>query len=429
MLAHRVRRAGPCLLAAALLALTVATPARADAVTEWNVNATTALGAAPGQTPPVMTIHLAMVHGAVYDAVNSIDGRYEPYLVQIRARRWFSQDAAAATAAYRVLAAVRPDQQASLAVQYAASLAKIPAGPAKDGGVAVGRIAAGAMLAAREDDGRFGPYRFPAPPDETAPWPVGQWRPTPTAFVNDPNAWVKDVRPFLIRDPERYASDGPNPLTSRRYAREFNEVKTLGSATSSTRTADQTDAARFWAEGPIIWTRVARDLSARARLTPAGNARLFAKLYLTDSLISAWADKARWLFWRPITAIHEAGRDGNPATIADTGWLPLINNPPYPDHPSGLVAAGGALAGALAGFFGTDDIAFTAMSTNSNTSRSYDSFSQAVQEIVDARVWSGIHFRTADEDAAVIARRIARFAERRYFRPQHDSHGDHDWED
>jgi hypothetical protein len=431
MLAHRVRRAGLCLFAAALLALTVAAPARADAVMDWNVIATTTLGAAPAQAPTVAMIHLAMVHGAVYDAVNSIDGGYEPYLVGIRARRWYSEDAAAATAAYRVLAAVRPDQQTTLAGLYMASLDRIAAGRAKDGGVAVGRIAAAAMLAAREDDGRFGAYRFPAPPNETAPWPVGQWRPTLPMFVNDPNAWVKDVRPFLIRDPARYATGGPNRLTSRRYAREFEEVKTVGSATSTTRTADETDASRFWAEGPIIWTRVARDLSTRAHLTQAGNARLFAKLYTTaaDALISAWTDKARWLFWRPITAIREADRDGNPATIADTGWLPLINTPPYPDHPSGLASASGALAGAMTGFFGTDDISFTVMSTNSNTSRSFDSFSQAVQEVVDARVWSGLHFRTADEDAAELGGRIARFAERQYFRPQHGSHGDDDWED
>src|SRR4051794_18247032 len=126
MLAHPARRVGLCLLATAFLALVVAPPARADAVTDWNVNATNALAAPPGQTPPVMTIHLAMVHGAVYDAVNSIDGRYEPYLVQIRARGWYSQDASAATAAYRVLAAVRPELQPSLATLYAASLAKIP---------------------------------------------------------------------------------------------------------------------------------------------------------------------------------------------------------------------------------------------------------------------------------------------------------------
>src|SRR3954470_8553763 len=144
MLAHPARRVGLCLLATAFLALVVAPPARADAVTDWNVNATNALAAPPGQTPPVMTIHLAMVHGAVYDAVNSIDGRYEPYLVQIRARRWYSEDAAAATAAYRVLAGVLPDQQASLGALYTTSLAGIPAGRAKEGGIAVGEVAAAA---------------------------------------------------------------------------------------------------------------------------------------------------------------------------------------------------------------------------------------------------------------------------------------------
>jgi hypothetical protein len=426
MSAHPARRAGLCLLAAALLVLTGAARARADAVTEWNVNATDALITTAGQAPPVAIIHLAMVHGAVYDAVNSIDGRYEPYLVRIRARRWYSEDAAAATAAYRVLAAVLPAQQPSLAALYAASLAKIPAGRARDGGIAVGRIAAGAMLAAREDDGRFGPYRFPVP---ATPAP-GRWRPTLPSFVNDPNAWVKDVRPFLSSDPARYGTDGPYPLTSRRYARDFNEVKLVGSATSTVRTADQTDAARFWSGGPFPWTLLARQLSDEALLTPAENARMFAKLYLTasDSLISCWTDKARWLFWRPITAIREADSDGNPATAADPAWLPLINNPPYPEHPSGLTCAGGAMAGALAGFFGTDDIAFTVRSPASGSERSYDSFSEAVQEIVDARVWSGVHFRKGDEDAAVIARRIARFAERHFFRPEHRhwsrGHGD-----
>lgn len=412
MHASRARCLGLTLAAAALVALSSSASARADAVTDWNVHAVNALVGTAGQSPTVSTAHLAMVHGAAHDAVNSIEGRYEPYLVEVRARDWYSKDAAAATAAYRVLASLLPPQQPALGAHYDASLAAIPDGRAKDGGVAVGEIAAAAMLAARQDDGRFpaNPYRFPAPATPQDPWPAGQWRPVLPGFGNDPAAWIKDVEPFLIRDPARFGTDGPHPLTSKRYAREFEEVKSLGSLTSTTRTTDQTDMARFWAEGPQIWTRVARQLAADRGLRTAEKARLFALLYLTgaDSLISAWDDKARWLFWRPLTAIREADRDGNPATDADAGWLPLINNPPYTDHPSGLSSISAAMGETLTAVFG-NRVRFSATSASSNTTRSYRSFADAVDEVVDARVYSGIHFRLADEDGAALGRKVARY--------------------
>ncbi len=414
MLALRARSLGLCLAAAALIALTASASARADAVTDWNVNAVNALVGTAGQSPTVSTVHLAMVHAAVYDAVNSIDERYEPYLVEVRARDWYSKDAAAATAAYRVLLGIVPAQEPALTQLYNASLASIPTGGAKDGGIRVGKVAAAAMLADREDDGRFGAYRFPAPATQTEPWPVGQWRPVLPAFGNDPAAWIKDVRPFLIRDPD----PGPAPysLTSKKYAREFDEVKTVGAVNSATRTADQTDQARFWAEGPQIWTRVARQLSAAHCLRTIENARMFAMLYTTgaDALISVWNGKAQHLFWRPITAIREAGRDDNPATDADTGWLPLINTPPYPDQPSGLSGVSAAMGEALEEVFGKRE-QFFATSNNSNTTRSYRSFDEAVDEVVDARVYSGIHFRKADVDGAEIGHDVARDSLKRYF--------------
>jgi hypothetical protein len=416
MLALRARSLGLCLAAAALIALSASASARADAVTDWNANAVNALVGTAGQSPTVSTVHLAMVHGAVYDAVNSIDERYEPYLVEVRARHWYSADAAAATAAYRVLLGIVPGQQPALAPLYEASLASIPAGRAKEGGIAVGEIAAAAMLAARTGDGRGGGYRFPAPVTSQDPWPVGRWRPVLPAFGNDPAAWIKDVRPFVIDDPARYGTSGPYSLTGEHYARELNEVKAVGSLTSTTRTADQTEQARFWAEGPQPWTRAARRLAIDRGLRSGATARMFAMLYMTaaDALISVWGDKARWLSWRPITAIREAASDGNPDTAADPAWLPLINNPGYPDQPSGLSAVSAAMATSLEAVFG-QRVRFSATSLVSNTTRSYRSFAQAVDEVVDARVYSGIHFRKADEDGAVIGEHVARDALERYF--------------
>lgn len=234
----------------------------------------------------------------------------------------------------------------------------------------------------------------------------------------------------MIRSQSQFRSDGPNALTSRKYAEEFNEVKSLGSLTSATRTADQTDAARFWAGGFAPWIGVTCQLSIDRGLGIADKARLFAMLYLTvaDAGIACWDDKAHWLFWRPITAIHEAATDGNPATAADADWLPLINNPPYPDHPSGLMCFSGSIARTLRDFFGTNRMAFSATSANSGTTRSYTRLSEAVEEGIDARVWSGIHFRIADEHGAYIGKQVARWRNKHYFQPEHRFHEEHDFD-
>ena len=247
------------LVAAVVAALVAPTVARADTVTQWNLNATTALMVTAGQGPQLSVLHMAMVHGAVYDAVNAIDGGHEGYLLTPRvATTSDSKEAAAATAAYRVLLSLVPTQQATLDAQYAASLAEIPDGSAKTRGIAVGGAAAAAMIAARTDDGRFGAFRFAV---GSLP---GQWRPVLPAFVNDPAAWLKDVRPFLIESGTQFRSAGPNPLSSPRYAHEFNEVKTFGSATSTARSTEQTNMARYWAENPpATWSRVFRTISAQ----------------------------------------------------------------------------------------------------------------------------------------------------------------------
>ena len=389
--------------------------AQADMVVAWNLNAANAIFVIAAQPPQQSVPHLAMVHGAVYDAVNAIGRGHQGYLLKSRlATPSDSKEAAAATAAYRVLLSIVPAQQPTLDAQYAASLATIPDGVAKTRGIAVGEAAAAAMIAARTADGRFGPFRFAVGTDP------GVWRPVLPGFVNDPNAWLKDVKPFLIQSSSQFRSKGPLALTSRQYAREFAEVKALGSATNTTRSADQTLAAQYWAENPpATWSRIFRTLSAQEGLSIAENARLFAMLYMSaaDALISVWDDKAHWSFWRPITAIHEAATDGNPATEADSTWLPLIPNPPYPEHSSGHTGLSGSIVATLQDFFGTDKVAWTD-TNNAGLTRSFTRFSQAIHEIIDARVWSGIHFRTADKQGARIGRQVAKWRDQHYFRPK-----------
>jgi hypothetical protein len=412
---------------AALAVLATPAAARADAVTDWNAIASTAIVTNAGQPPHQASLAFGMVQGAVYDAVNAIAGGYRPYLARPAANPWDSQEAAAATAAYRVLASLFPSQTGGLQTTYAAYLAGLPDSPAgaKAGGVAAGEAAAGAMIVARTGDGRGGPFTF-----EFGTGP-GEWRPAAPTFAVDPAPWVGNVRPFLINSPSQFRSDGPNPVTSAAYAADFNEVKSVGSLTSTTRTADQTDAAIWWQDhGAALWNRIVRGLAAG--LPIADSARLLARVDLAqaDAAISCWNDKYYWRFWRPVTAIREAGSDGNPATVADPSWLPLFDpstpaagaplvTPGFPDHPSGHGCVSGATVHVLQDFFGTDSVAFSAFSNKSQTTRSFSRLSSALKEVIDARVWAGIHFRTADVQGAVIGRKVAHWEAKHYFQRVH----------
>jgi hypothetical protein len=403
-----------------LAALTAPALAAADTVTQWNQNAANALYVTAAQPANVSVLHMAMVQGAVYDAVNAIDGGHEGYLLTSRvATPTDSKDAAAATAAYKVLVSIVPVQEPVLTALYNASLAGIADGSAKTRGIAVGNAAAAAMIAARTADGRFG---MPGFLTGTTP---GVWRPVLPAFGNDPNAWVKDVKPFLIKGASQFRSNGPYELNSRNYAREFDEVKTVGSASApiTDRSLDQTNAALYWAENPPrTWNRIFNTLSASKGVSLVDNARLFGELYLTiaDTFIAVWDEKGHYSFWRPITAIREADTDGNSRTEKDENWLPLVANPPYPEHPSGHLGLSGSSGKTLQQFFGTDKLAWTDTNIGGRT-RSFTRVSDAIEEIESARVWSGIHFRNADEASVRISRQIAKYRDRHYFeRIHHD---------
>jgi hypothetical protein len=429
------------LAAIAALCVTLApTAARADTVTDWNDTASTAIVGVAKQPPPVAVQSFAMVQGAVYDAVDAIDGRYRPYLETPPARRTDSQDAAAATAAFRVLtgalADLLPEQevmlQQLLQPRYVASLAAIPDGPAKTRGIADGEQAAAAMLAARHDDGNPHNGRSEAftPVVGTTP---GAWRPTPPLGVKDPAPWVANVRPFLVPSVDMLRVSGPNPLTSRAYARDFNEVKSLGALKSTTRTDDQTNAAIFWQENAYsLYNRVFRTLAADNHLSLADSARMLAMTNLAgaDSAIGCWHEKYRWNFWRPITAMREADTDGNPATKADKEWLPLFDpstpvapgapqlvTPAFPDNPSGHLCATAAIVTTLQHFFGSDQVPFSVKSNESGAIRHFARLSDVLREVTDARVWAGIHFRTADVQGAGLGRTVAEYEYRHYFQP------------
>ncbi|GID96363.1 vanadium-dependent haloperoxidase [Amorphoplanes digitatis] len=418
----RTRRRAAVVAALVLTVPLLFTPTAARArttgtnmVITWAVHSQTAAYEVARQPPYINGRTFAMVQGAVYDAANAVSGTpYRPYLISPPARRGDSLDAAVATAAYRVLLSLFPGQAEWLSVEYDRSLATVRDGRAERGGIAVGGAAATAMIAARENDGA----------DRAATWTVGtepgQWRPTPPAFAQD-GAQVADIRPFVIPRADLFGTAGPPALGSAAYARDLNEVKALGPATGSARTQDQTEAAIWWHDRRQTEWEIKRQLAQTRRLSPLQTARMFAMTDVTraDSTIACFHQKRTWNFWRPVTAVRLADTDGNPATTADPAWTPLLITPPFPDHTSGHSCSTATIMYALRQFFGRDDVPFSAYSTDSGTTRHFDSFSQALDEVVEARIWGGVHFRTADEQGTRLGTQVARYVLAREFRPSH----------
>lgn len=412
------------LIAASMLipATSVAASKSSDMVLEWNFNAVNAISNPPhtktpglGQPPPLAPIHLAMVHGAIYDAVMAIVDTHEPYLGGLSARSSSSQPAAVAAAAYGVLVgltpATMPAVKTSLDSLYATSLAKIPNGTDKRRGITVGAAAAAAMLAARVGDGRFGTYAFPV---GTQP---GQWRPVPPANANS-FGWVSLVKPFTLRRADQYRIGAPYPLTSAEYATEFNEVKRLGGATS-TRTPEQAQVASWASVNPFrMINRGLREIAAKRNLSTSQQARLFVMTSMStaDSAIACFENKDHWPFWRPQTAIQQAAFDGNPATVADASWKSLIPNPGYPDPPSGFNCLVSGAMNAARAYFGTNRMTFDLTSVGTSpVTRHYTRFSGPIKDAIKGRVFVGLHFRRADVQGAWLGEMVASWVSHNYF--------------
>jgi hypothetical protein len=424
-------------LVAGLMIVAQAAPASNEVLT-WNETAVKA-AAANGQSPVQVTRTLAMVQGAVHDALNAITRRYAAYYFEGPGEAGASPEAAVAAAAHTVLVGVLPSfgtpaqKVTALAMvedAYLGALGRGSDSAAKTKGVAVGRAAGAAMLALRKDDGatKDAPYT-----PGTGP---GRWRPHPNPDPPNPPIANKElapgyaasalpgwgnVTPFTLLSAAQFWLPGPPALTSEAYARDYNEIKRVGGQKSEARTPEQTEIARFWFEGPPAWSRIARTIAQERGLDAWDSARLLALMHLAmaDSYIAGFKIRYVYDFWRPVTAIREGDTDGNDATAGDPTWNSLQNTPNVSDYPSTQSTFSGAAAAALAGVLGSDQVAFRVTSGPpfADITRSFTSLAQAARESADSRVYAGIHFRTACEDGLGLGRQIGERAVALYLQP------------
>jgi hypothetical protein len=389
-------------------------------ITHWNTIAARTIFTENKTPVPSSGLYFGFVSIAVFDAVVTIEGGYQPYLKQPRVRGRASSEAAAATAAYRVLKYYFPTSARKLATDYAESLAGIRDGAAKVRGKQVGSAAAESLIRSRRDDGRNADVLLTVTP---AP---GVWRPTPDGPT--PNApmlvpWLGFVRPLALHSPTQFRLPGPDSIKSKAYARDFAEVKAKGAKDGSTRTPAQTATALFWTANAVLQYQMAlRDQVTRRGWDIVQSARAFALLGTStaDALIACWRAKYDYAYWRPITAIRLADTDGNRRTQSDPTWTPLAPTPPYPDYVSGHASATGAATGVFSYLFGARSLDLDIASLVTTTpARHYTRAAALDAETMNARIWLGLHFRRAMIDANGLGHRAAAWTIGHEFRPSH----------
>lgn len=427
-----------CLLVVGFAMLLVARPmsvsaATPDPVLEWIgiMNDTILAG---GTNPLVTARHVALVSSSVFDAVNGIEERFQPIHVTDEAPRHASVRAAAVQAAYAMLLKLYPAQSDSLTAHQQASIAAITGEKPQSivAGMAWGQKVADAIWDWRSTDG-FNP---PPPPFVGVlglvgmPSAIGVWRPTPLLNATGAGPQFASMTPWAMKRPSQFRPAPPPALTSPTYTADYNETKTMGAFANSPRTADQSDLALFWAGNtPLYWNRIASQIAAARNLSLSENAHLFAQLNLAmaDAGIACWDAKYRYVFWRPITAIRGGDTDGNDATVVDSTWIPWLDalppgTPAHPEYPSGHSTVSGAAAFVLEARFG-DNTAFTVSSEVpivTAKTRSFSSFSAATEEIADARVFGGIHYRNSCVQGNAIGRAVADYVLSHAMRFGHD---------
>jgi hypothetical protein len=425
-------------LVVGLMRVAQASPASANEVLKWNETAVKA-AVAGGQDGILITRTMAMVQGAVHDALNAINRRYAAYYFEGPGEAGAAPEAAVAAAAHTVLVGVLPSfgtpaqKIAALALAeetYMASLSRVSDGAARHKGTSVGRASGAAMLTLRKDDGatRDAPYT-----PGTGP---GKWRPHPNPDPPNPpianqevaRGYASSLRPgwgsvtpFTLLSSAQFWLPGPPALTSEAYARDYEKVKSLGGQVSTARTAEQTEIARFWFEGPPAFNRIGRVVVEGRGLDAWDSARLLAlmNMAMADAFIAGFKIRYVYDLWRPVTAIREGDTDGNDATIGDPNWNSLQNTPAVSDYPSTQSTFSGAAAATLIGVLGTDQVAFSVTSGPpfADIKRSFTSFTQAARESADSRVYAGIHFPTACEDGLALGRKIGERTVALYLQP------------
>jgi hypothetical protein len=369
-----------------------------DTVVRWNRVLLDAI-VVPGANPSTVFVHrpMAIVSVAVFDAANSFDRIYQPYASLVDPAPGASRDAAVAQAAHDALVALLPPLRETFDAVLAASMTGIDEDAAREGS-RVGAAAAAAALAERADDGWSR-----TPPPLVLPALPGYWKPTPPANQAATFTHYPDVEGFIIANGRRFLMEAPPPLTSARYAADFNETKAIGAATSTTRTAEQTQMARLWhgvgttTTSPNLWNMVLADVARATGWSGLDAARGFALLNMTqhDALLTSFTGKFLYGFWRPVTAIREADTDANSDTEADAGWSPLLPTPPYPGHPGNRACLSASQARLLARLFGHDNVPIEVtwtVASGPSITRAYNGFRQLADEEAKSRIWGGIHF-------------------------------------
>jgi len=372
------------------------------------------------QTNQEAVMRLAYVQAAVFDAVDAVDGGYQPYVGHLRARGTTNVDAAVAAAAHRILVTQFPTQQSALDASYATSLANISDGPAKTRGVAVGEQAAADVQQARAHDGFQAnvPYSFGSGP--------GVWiLPTDNPATTPATPWAAEMTPFIMNTADQYRPGPPPALTSPAYTASYNETKDYGSAISAVRTAEQTDIALFWGRGrpDAQYNSGIRDLVTTHNFSRVQAARALAltNLVAADAFIACFDGKYTYSAWRPYTAIRAGDTDGNPDTVADPTWTPLVRTPNHPEYPANHACVTTSFATTVDNLLGPAHFSVTIPGTPASTElRHYPSSSQLITEIANARIWDGVHFRFSTDAGTTIGRSVAHYDYQHALQPDDD---------
>jgi hypothetical protein len=382
--------------------------------------------AATGRKNVVALPYFAYVDVAMYDAVNSIDGRFRPFAVGVYAPRGASKDAAAATAAHDVLVHYFPAQAATFDASLTTSLAAIADGQSKTDGINVGKSVAAQWLALRTGDGLEAAITY------TPGNGPGIWQPVPTYPAPPPNTppapvgfWMTQFKPFAMSRADQFLADVHPPLvlTSKTWAQDYNLTKNYGALNSTVRTAAQGEIGLFWTDNAASqYSRSFRGLVVSQALDATAAARLAAmySVAASDAGTACMNAKYHFAFWRPYTAIHDGDTDGNPDTVADPTWVPLAVTPGHPEYPANHGCVTEAVMDAFTEFFDTDEIPYSVSSVVTGTTHNFTSFENVVQEVDNARIFGGMHFRHSVKEGNRLGRRVAEYIFKNHFRPKED---------